>query len=474
LWVRYASAILVGGQTTGVEEKLQAAEAALAAAPHSVKTDDKTRDLIGRIAAIRATLALNQYQVETILIQSHRALEYLPHDNLLSRFSANWAMAMAYHFRGERAAAGRANAEALSIAQVSGNIFYTILATTLLGQLQELENQLYQAAETYRHVLQLAGDLLFPVPLCGANLGLARICFEWNDLESAEHHIQQSLQLARQHDSVIDRSVICEVFLARLKLTQGDVEGAAAMLAETEQSVRQNNLVHRIPEVVAAQVLVLLRQGDLSKAAHLVQTHDLPFSQARVHLAQGDPSAALAILEPLRQQMEVKGWVDDQLKVMVLQAAAFYAHGEKDQAVQLLGETLTLAEPGGFIRLYIDEGKPMAQLLREAVSQRSMSDYISKLLSAFEVEKRINEDKPDLHHTLPKGHRDGEPLIEPLSERELEVLKLLRTDLNGPEIARELTVSLSTLRTHTQNIYAKLGVNKRRAAVRRAEELDLL
>jgi LuxR family maltose regulon positive regulatory protein len=252
------------------------------------------------------------------------------------------------------------------------------------------------------------------------------------------------------------------------------VTGAAAILAEAEQSVNQNNFVHRIPDLVAAQVLVLLRQGDLSKAAYLAQTHHLPFSQARVHLAQGDPSAALALLVPLQQQMEAKRWVDEQLKVMVLQAVALHAQGEKDKAVQLLDEVLKLAEPGGFIRIFVDEGKPMAQLLRDAASKRIMPDYIGKLLAAFEAEKRKNEDKPDLHHALPEGHRDGEPLIEPLSAREMEVLKLLQSELSGPEIARELMVSLSTLRTHTQNIFAKLGVNNRRAAVRRAQELELL
>ena len=106
-----------------------------------------------------------------------------------------------------------------------------------------MENQLYLAAETYRQVLQLAGDLPQPV-VCEAYLGLARIFYEWNDLDAAEQYGQQSLQLARQYDKVIDRFVICEVFLARLKLARGDVAGAAAMLAETEQSVRQNNFVH--------------------------------------------------------------------------------------------------------------------------------------------------------------------------------------------------------------------------------------
>src|SRR5207253_387512 len=116
------------------------------------------------------------------------------------------------------------------------------------------------------------------------------------------------------------------------------------------------------------QVLTLLHQGHLAAAAHLAQTHELPISQARVHLAQGDTSAALAVLEQLRQQAEAKGWEDKRLKVMVLQAVALQAHGEQDKAVHLLLDALTIAEPAGFIRLFVDEGLPMAHLLSAAAA----------------------------------------------------------------------------------------------------------
>jgi len=203
--------------------------------------------------------------------------------------------------------------------------------------------------------------------------------------------------------------------------------------------------------------------------ANLTETHELPISRARVQLAQGNPSAALAVLEPLRQQVDAKGWTDERLKVMVLQAVALHAHGEKEEALQLLGDALALAEPGGFIRMFVDEGEPMAQLLSDAAAHGMMPDYIGKLLAVFEAEQQGSAgESPHLPFT------SAQPLIEPLSERELEVLKLLRTELNGPEIARELAVSLNTMRTHTKNIYNKLGVNNRRAAIRRAEELDLL
>src|SRR5260221_14620599 len=129
----------------------------------------------------------------------------------------------------------------------------------------------------------------------------------------------------------MDRFVVCEVFLARLKLAQGDVAAAAVLLAQVGQSARQQNFVYRIPEVAAAQVLVLLRQGNLAAAAQLAQAYELPLSQARVHLAQGDASAALEVLEPWRRQVEAKGRADERPRALVLQALALQAHGEQDQ-----------------------------------------------------------------------------------------------------------------------------------------------
>jgi LuxR family transcriptional regulator, maltose regulon positive regulatory protein len=195
-------------------------------------------------------------------------------------------------------------------------------------------------------------------------------------------------------------------------------------------------------------------------AAHLAEKHELPISQARVYLAQGDPAAALAVLEPLRQQVEAKGWEDERLKVMVLQAIALHALGENEQSVQVLADALALAEPGGFIRIFVDEGPPMAALLQKAAKDKIAPNYVSQLRAAF---------------GQAGGRTPGtQLLVEPLSDRELEVLRLLGTESNGPEIARQLMVSLSTLRTHTHHIYSKLGVNNRRAAVRCAKELGLL
>jgi LuxR family maltose regulon positive regulatory protein len=463
LWVTYASALMMTGQHTAVEPKLQAAEAALqGSAP-----DDKTRDLVGRIASLRATVAVIQHDVATLLAQSRRALEYLPPANLPLRTAAHWTLGHAYQLQGDRAAARRAYADVITISQSFGASIYTTAATLCLGQVQEADNQLHLAVETYQRVLLLAGDP--PRPMASeAHLGLARIYYQWNDLAAAAQHGHQCVELTRQMDSV-DTVATCGVVLARLRLAQGDGLGAVALLAEAAEFVRRHHFGFRLPEVAAAQVLTLLRQGDLAAAAQLTQTHDLPLSLARVHLAQGDPSAALAVLAPLRQQAEARGWPDEQLQVLVLEAVALQAQGEMDQAGQRLGEALALAAPEGFIRVFIDEGLPMAQLLAAAATHRVMPDYIGNLLAIFAAEQPANADNRYLPPAV-----SAQSLIDPLSAREQDVLRLLGTDLTGPEVARALMVSLNTLRTHTKNIYTKLGVNSRRAAVRRAQELDLL
>jgi LuxR family maltose regulon positive regulatory protein len=444
-----------------VEEKLHAAEAAL----QRGEATEKSRYLVGQIATARATLALTRYDVETMLTESHRALEHLHPNNLSSRANANWTLAFAYILQGERAAARRACLEAVALSQASGNVFTTILATVGLGVVQEADNELYQAAETYRHVVQMAGDQPMQI-INEAHLGLARIFYEWNDLEAAEQHAKRSLELARQYESVIDRFIISEVFLGRLALARGDVEGAAAILAEASQSARQRNFVHRIPEVAAAQVVTLLRQGEVAAAAELAQTYKLPLGMARVHLARGETTAALALLDGHRRQAEARGWEDERLKAMVLQAIALYGHGERDRAVQVLGEAMALAEPGGFIRIFVDEGEPMARLLAEAVAQGMMPVYAGKLLAAFEAERRKGKEKPDADAS--------QPLVEPLSQRELEVLQLIAQGLSNHEISEKLFLALDTVKGHNRKIFDKLQVQRRTEAIARGRELGLL
>jgi LuxR family maltose regulon positive regulatory protein len=460
LWVMYASALTMTGLLVGVEEKLQAAEAAI----QVTESDDTTKDIVGQIAAIRAMLAVPANQLETIIAQSHRALEYLHPSNLAARTSTLWTLGFASFLEGDRAAARQAYSEAISLSQSAGNIILYIGATIGLGNVQEADTQLPLAGETYLRVLHLAGNLPQP-PAIEAHLGLARLCYEWNDLEAAEQHGQQCVQLARQQENT-DRRIAGEVVLARLKLARGDVAGAAALLAEASQTARQHNLVYRIPEVAALQVLTLLRQGSLSAAAHLAQTYNLPLSQARVHLARRDPSAALVELSPWREQVEARGWQDERLKVLVLQALALQAHGNEDQAVHLLPDALALAEPGGFIRLFVDEGRPMVHLLSKAAAIGRMPDYSGKLLNALKAEEHKRE--------APSSRPAAQPLLEPLSPREVEVLQFMAQGLSNQEMSERLVLALDTVKGHNKKIFGKLQVQRRTEAVARARELGLL
>jgi LuxR family maltose regulon positive regulatory protein len=474
LWLMYARVLTSSGQASGVEEKLQAAEKALQGAELSLET----RDLIGSIASNRATMAYTRYDPDTVIIQAQRALEYLSPHNLPTRTLTTFTLGVGYMQKGDRTAATQAFKNAISISQTTGHTFVTSMATMALGNMQIMENKLYAAAETHRKALELFGAQPLPIA-CESHLGLAQIYYEWNDLDAAEQHGLQALHLARQFEKVIDRNILCQVFLARLKLAQGDVAGAAAMLAETEQSVNKNYFEVRKPEVAAAQVLVLLRQGKLAAAADLAGKYVLPLSQARVFFAQGKTSEALTLLEPLRQQMEEKGWLDELLKVMIQQAIALQAHGEMEKVAQVLGEAVALAEPGGYIRIFVDEGEAMRLLIEKQPRNRDhpMSDYVDKLLAAFTQTAAAPKSATLALHQAQRGasviHYKFD-IIEPLSNRELEVLKLLRSDLSGPEIALQLSVSINTFRTHTKNIFIKLGVNDRRAAIRRAEERNII
>jgi len=187
---------------------------------------------------------------------------------------------------------------------------------------------------------------------------------------------------------------------------------------------------------------------------------------------------AIGLLHRLLQAAEAGERSGSVIEILVLQALAHQMQGDIPAALVPLSRALMLAEPEGYVRLFVDEGPPMAALLAQSVERRAQNDSISlyaeRLLSVFREAqsdrlRRAQNSTTALRSTLERSSA----LVDSLSDRELEVLRLLRTELNGPDIARELMVSLSTIRTHTRNIYDKLGVTNRRAAIRRAEELDL-
>jgi LuxR family maltose regulon positive regulatory protein len=464
LQVLGASMSLFAGRIAGAEEALQAAEQSL----QRTEPDETNRDLIGRIAAARATIALTRYQAETIMIQSRRAFEYLHPDSLLYRLRATWTLAFAHSLQGDRTAARRTYAEMERTAQVSGFVLPMQWALLGLGDCHLLDNELPLAAETYRRAQRSFGD--HPQPIASEVYHkLACILYEWNDLDAAEEHGERGLQLARQYGSEIDRFILIEILLARVALARGRVAAAAARLEKLAATATKPVFRHRLPEIAALQVPVLLRQDRVEEADRLAGSFDLPRSRARVLLARNEPSAALAVLEPLREQLEARGWQDELLGVRVLQALALQAKGRKDEALRVLDEALGLAEAGGFVRLFLDEGKPMAGLLSSAAAREIRVSYANKLVAAFAAEPQEGEGP-----AAPSGARLQQALVEPLSERELEVLRLVAEGLSNQEIGERLFIALDTVKGHNRRIFEKLQVERRTEAIARARELGLL
>jgi LuxR family maltose regulon positive regulatory protein len=274
------------------------------------------------------------------------------------------------------------------------------------------------------------------------------------------------------------------VAMARIRQAEGDLGGALDLLNEAERFY-VSDFFPNVRPIPALRARMRVAQGELGEALGwarergLAVDDDLSYLRefehitlARVLLARWAAERAerpvhdaTRLLERLLQAAEEGQRTGSVIEILVLQALARQARGDVPAALASLRRALTLAEPEGYIRMFVDEGPPMASLLSTfakqgaAAKQGMAPGYVRRLLAAISK----TEDSTPV----------AQGLIEPLSERELDVLRLLGTDLGGPEIARELVVSLNTVRTHTKNIYAKLGVNNRRAAVRRARELDL-
>lgn len=454
LWVTYASALLVIGQVVGVEEKARAAELALA----QQEPTPITQDLIGRIASIRATVAVTQHQADEIIVQANRALTYLHPQNISVRASITWTLGYAYELQGQRQPARQVYQEAAQVCLAIGHA--TIAKMSLMGwaHMQQLDNQLHLAAETYQKALDMAGDVPNP-PLCDAYLGLAQIAYEWNELETAEQHLLHSLPLAQQIANT-DRYTNCRLFFVRLKLAQGNLTGAQTLLNQVAQEIHQHQFKQIWPELVAVQVQLLLQQGHLPAAAQLVQNHPFPLELARVQLAQGEPAQALVTLSHYADELRQKGWVYEQLQVWVLQALAHQAAGEKDQALHQLQQALTQAEPAGFRRLFVDEGRPMAVLLTAAAQQGVSPTYVNTLRQLFPT------------GATPAG--GNQTLVEPLSDRELEILRLIAEGCSNQEISQRLFLALSTVKGHNQRIFGKLQAQSRTEAIALGRELGLL
>jgi LuxR family maltose regulon positive regulatory protein len=283
------------------------------------------------------------------------------------------------------------------------------------------------------------------------------------------------------------------IAMARIREAQGDLDGTLDLLQEAER-LYVSAFSPNVRPIRALKTRVWVTQGRLGDALSWTREQGLSaedelsylrefehITLVRILLARYGSDhtdsairEAIGLLGRLLKAAEEGGRMGSVIEILVLQASAHHAQGDLTAALIPLQQVLTLAEPEGYVRMFLDEGSPMTQLLRKAAERGIMPSYTGKLLIAFEEQGQESTSASPIPDWQSQSSPASQSLIEPLSQRELEVLRLFKTDLLGPEIAIHLMIALSTVRTHTKSIYSKLNVNDRRAAVKRAAELNLI
>ena len=491
LSVAYAIAALFGGRLEAVEPLLRDAERALGVSPEVSRASPPEKgargwlaDLPGCIAIIRGDLARMRGDAPRAIELSRRALAYLPEDSTYLRSKAAWNLGIAHWMGGDLASAGRAFVGLITDNRATGNAYLPLLASYGLGQIQAVQGRLREAAKAYQRVLRLGNEEGKPLlPVAGwAYLGMSELLYEWNDLDAAMRHLTEGLELGKRVGTAGPLATGYTV-LARVRQARGDASGALEAIERARKIAPDPDTRHLFNPLAPHWARVWLAQGDVEAAARWARERGLGIDDeldfprevehivlARVLIAQDRSDEALRLLGRLLSAALAGGRTGRVIEILVLQALARLAQGDTARAVSTLARALPLAEPEDYSRIFVDEGESMAPLLRSAASAGGASpEYAGELLAAFRHPAEGPE--PHIGANPPGG---AQLLPEPLSERELEVLRLIAKGLSNREIAQELFVTPGTVKRHTHNIYGKLEVRSRTQAVARARDLNLV
>ncbi|MEM7346216.1 MAG: LuxR C-terminal-related transcriptional regulator [Chloroflexota bacterium] len=475
-------ALLFSGQWSRVEPRLQAIEKSLSirldidSSIQLTKPPTDLQEFHGEVAALRSELALFQMDFLRAIELSEEALRYLSLDNSRIRSTVTQIQGYSYRLNGDVDKARQALSEATQLSKKVGNINTSIFSLSDLAAVQVMQGLPHEAAQTYQQIMNLASEhRAWPFPPTGvAYVGMGNLLREWNDLEMATQHVTKGLELIAP---AVYNSVASQAYaiLADIRQAQGDADAATAYLQQAAEAAQKSSghpMNVRIPLLKAR---LAIRQGAIETAARWAnqyqidrqqpesllayQRHFAEITFVRVRLAQGFPD--LDLVDQLLQKARTAGWGHTVIELLIMKALSLQVEKKRKQALTTLAEALTLAEPAGYIRLFVDEGPPMVELLRDVLKQGVSSTYVGKLQASFMP--TMGESKPS-----------AQTLIDPLTDRELEVLKLMATGLANREIAAELVVALGTVAKYSNNIFTKLNVRNRTEAIARAGALEIL
>jgi LuxR family maltose regulon positive regulatory protein len=497
LSIEYVGALLSNGKIEGVEVLLQNAERWLDAMTEEhdqasemvIVREDGFVQLPGAIAMYRAGLAISAGNVPDTMKYAQQVLDLAPEDDDIVRGAAAALMGLASWTAGNLDVAYQSFADGMAHLQKAGHISDAIGGSVYLADIRIVQGRLYDAMHIYKRGLQLAAEHGTPKIRGTADMyvGLSELELERNNLDIALQHLSKTKEQG-EHTGFPQYPFRWRVAMAGIQETQGNIDDALQLLDEAEHRYTAD-FSPNVRPIPAMKVRVWIKQGELEKALEWARQRKLSIAEepsylrefeqitfVRILLAQyqSDHSdsllnEAIGFLERLMKAADDGGRVGSVIEILILQALAHQMQEDISAALSALERALKLAEPENYIRMFVDEGVAMAALLREAAARKIMPDYTGRLLSTCEAERRGVDVE-----TLPSAAPVSGSLIEALSQRELDILRLFKTELSGPEIAQELVIALSTVRTHTKSIYNKLNVNNRRAAVKRAIELGLM
>lgn len=478
-------------QPENIEAHLLDAESALDLAKSQAPQESAggERALRGEIATLRAEIALSQSKISQALALCRQALDLLPEDNTLMRGVATYFLGHSERRNGHMVEAEKAYIEASEHGLRIDNLLLALHALAYLSGVQIAMGRLKDAAQTSQRILDITCERQRQTwPVAGlAYQGLGQLYYEWNELDSAAVYLRQGIEYGHR-GGLTGLEINSRSILAYTLQAQSDSQGADEMVKEIAVINHQNHHPVHIAQAAALEARLRLRQNHTEEAIRWAESAALdinetewPYSReieymtlARVLINQGNVEGVDAMLDRRLQLAEADKRTGDMIEILIQKACCAYALSNDLQAFKSIERALILAIPEGFVRSFIDEGEKIQRLLLDYQSSLSkkISDasgseslrllaYTDKLLAAFSSTPGVEESK----HVL---------LLEPLSERELDILRLIATGRTNKEIAEMLVIAVSTVKSHINNLYGKLGTQRRTQAISVARELGLL